>query len=167
VLGVLLFVAFAARVALFPTVDTPGQAQAIFVLGGPGNRVAKGLELAREGLAPVVVVSQPGADSLGFDYLPVCQNPPEDVEVRCIDPGDQRTADEAEMITNQTFTNGWATIIVVAGAEQVTRARIIVRRCFPNTMWVVGADRGRSVPMAMAYEGVATLRALIFRSDGC
>lgn len=77
-----------------PTYDDPRRADAILVLGGGGDRVDHGIELADEGVADVVVFASPFVEDEGVWAARPCNTRPaglrDEVEIRCQepDPGD-------------------------------------------------------------------------------
>ena len=50
--------AASGRLFVWPAQGMPARVDAIVVLGGPGDRLGKGLELAHQGRAPVLVISE-------------------------------------------------------------------------------------------------------------
>ncbi len=138
VLGLLVLAVVALNLRLFvwPASSTPAHADAVVVLaGGDGERLDKGLELVRAGVAPVLVVST-GPDKL-------CRNQYE-FEVVCFLPHPDDTRGEAEAIGRIAEQEGWHHLVVVTSDYHVTRTRLLVERCFPGTLDVsaAGSDKG-------------------------
>ena len=67
--GLVLVVIFAVatgRLFVWPAQGMPARVDAIVVLGGPGDRLGQGLELAHQDRAPVLAISE------GLDVPPAC-----------------------------------------------------------------------------------------------
>jgi len=137
--GVVVAVALVAlnlRLFVFPATATPAHADAVVVLaGGDGERLGKGLELVREGVAPNLVVST------GPDELCATQH---DFAVYCFLPDPDDTRGEAEAIGRIAAREGWQHLVLVTSDYHATRAHLLVGRCFPGTIDVSAAhsDKG-------------------------
>jgi uncharacterized SAM-binding protein YcdF (DUF218 family) len=138
VVGVVLAVAVVAinlRLFIFPASSTPAHADAVVVLaGGDGERLDKGLELVREGVASNLVVST-GPDKL-------CGSR-QDFAVYCFLPDPDDTRGEAEAIGRIAEREGWQHLVLVTSDYHATRARILVERCFPGAVDVSSAHSGK------------------------
>jgi len=128
------------RLFVFPASSTPEHADAVVVLaGGEGERLDKAFELARDGVAPNLVVSN-GPDRLcGGRYTFV---------VHCFVPNPGDTRGEAEAIGRLATKHGWHHVVLVTSEYHVTRARLLLGRCFPGTIDVSAARSGLG-PVAM------------------
>jgi uncharacterized SAM-binding protein YcdF (DUF218 family) len=157
--GAVLLLAFAGlsgRLLIWPTQGMPARVDAILTLAGPGNRLPVAVELAREHRASVLVVSQ---GHLG--YGGPCPAPIEGVRIICFDPDPADTRGEAEYLGRLAQRNGWTSIVVVATPEQATRARLLVSRCYPGSVYVLTAPVPRSqVPYQVMYGWGALIKAL-------
>jgi len=126
-------------VALFrnATVDPLQRADAIVVLGGEHDgREDYGLELARSGWAPVVVISDayPKNDPI---MERVCKPQPP-IQVICARAPQYNTRGEAQMVQRFAADRSWTKIIVVTWRYHLPRARLIFQQCFsPNSDAVV------------------------------
>jgi uncharacterized SAM-binding protein YcdF (DUF218 family) len=157
VLGVLViaWVLATVKVVLVPTEDDVGQADAVVVLSGSKHeRLDRGLELVREGVAPVLVISggldprQPRANEL-------CSNGDESFDVLCFTPDPDSTRGEARKVADLAGENGWKRVLVVTSRFHVTRARMLFDRCTNVDVDAVGVDYPwTSVPAAVAGEWV-------------
>ena len=157
VLGVLViaWVLATVRVVLVPTEDEVGQADAVVVLSGSKHeRLDRGLELVREGVAPVLVISggldprQPRANEL-------CRDGDEGFSVTCFTPDPDSTRGEARKVADLARENGWKRVLVVTSRFHVTRARMLFDRCTDVDVDAVGVDYPwTSVPAAVAGEWV-------------
>jgi uncharacterized SAM-binding protein YcdF (DUF218 family) len=134
------------------------------VLGGPGNRLGTGLALARQGRAPVLVISEglpvpvpPGlCASRGVSFRVVCFQP---------DPG--TTQGEAEFAGRLATREHWTSVVLVTTPDQDTRARIRFGRCFTGTVYVVTTPLALSSwPYEIAYQWGAILKAEVLQR-GC
>ena len=157
---VALVVAFGlvtARLFVWPAEGMPTSVDAIVMLAGPGNRLPVALQLAREHLAPVLVVSR------GWEgYGGPCPVPLPDVKLICFDPDPPDTRGEAEFTGRLAKQYHWKSIVLVTSRTQDTRARIIVERCFAGSTYVVTAPLPlASWPYEIAYQWGALAKALV------
>lgn len=117
--------------------EEPRSADAILVLGGGGDeRLAQGLRLYEEGLAPVLVTSGeapylPDFDTsfaeLGADYL---ARRGVRREVILTLPATTSTYDEALQSLALARERGWKTVLVVTSDYHTGRAGLIFRRIY-------------------------------------
>jgi uncharacterized SAM-binding protein YcdF (DUF218 family) len=110
---------------LRPSEESLQPADAIVVLSGEDRRLSLGLELADQGLAPVLVVS---FGTLWEEVSGRCGDV-EPFEVSCPEPDEDSTRGEARMIARLIDEHGWRSVIVVTGDYHVARARQLVGRC--------------------------------------
>jgi hypothetical protein len=136
----------------------PAQVNAIIMMAGPtGDRQSVALELARERRAPVVVISRGQ-----HGYSGPCPAPVPDVRLICFDPDPGNTRGEAEFAANLAKKYNWESVVLVTTAEQDTRARMLVRRCFGGQVYVVTAPESlSSLPGQIVYGWGALLKALV------
>jgi uncharacterized SAM-binding protein YcdF (DUF218 family) len=154
---VVVFAACTAGLIVWPPQGMPARVDAIVVLAGPGTRLPVGVQLAREGRAPVLVVSQ---GHLGYGGS--CPAPITGVRIICFDPNPADTRGEAEHVEELAKRYGWHSITVVATSEQATRARLIVGRCFNGSIYVItGSMPWQQVPYQIAYGWAALAKALV------
>ena len=141
--------ALTAGLLVWPPQGMPARVDAIVMLAGPGDRLPVAVQLAREGRAPVLVVSQ---GHLG--YGGPCPAAVPGVTLICFDPDPADTRGEAEYISRLAQREHWRSLAVVATPEQDIRARLIVGRCYPGTVYVVtGPVPLRQLPYQVAYGG--------------
>ena len=113
------------------TVDQLERADAIIVLGGEHDgREDYGLQLAREGWAPTVVLSNPYWD--GDPVMRRVCREPDDVEVICFKPDPGTTRGEAEEMRRLADQRSWSKIIVVSWRYHLPRARLVFQQCFSD-----------------------------------
>lgn len=128
----ILLVAFVAAgwpVYVHPQVDPLRPADAVVVLGGtPYERFHYGIDLAEEGYAPTVLLS----NSVGPDDVRMKQICDGDytVEVSCFLPDPYSTKGEAQEIERRAVAENWQHIIVVTYTPHLSRARYIVQQCY-------------------------------------
>lgn len=163
VLGVLvLFVLTALRLVLLPKIDQPRPVDAIFMLEGAGDRRAKAFELARSGIAPVLVVSIPGRFR--------CPDKAEvgaDVEIICFRPEPSTTQGEAREAGRLAELHGWHSMLFVTDRSQDTRARLRIGRCYDGEVLVAVTETPwRQWPYLIAYQSAATVKASVWQR-GC
>jgi uncharacterized SAM-binding protein YcdF (DUF218 family) len=117
-----------------PGQGMPARVDAIVVLGGQGNRLGKGLELARQGRAPVLVISRglphpvPGS---------VCGLRSRTLTVICFSPRPRTTQGEAEFVSRLANRYHWRSVVLVVTPDQVIRARIRFERCYAGQVYAV------------------------------
>jgi uncharacterized SAM-binding protein YcdF (DUF218 family) len=149
----LLLVAAAAGVPVYvrPQTDQLRHADAILVLSGPYHRrYPFGFELAEQGWAPNLVISNPsgGYDRSLVDY---CAAPHPTFAVHCFVPDPTTTRGEARELRRLAAQYGWRTVIVVTFQPHVSRARFILSRCFDGDLVMVASPAPISGPR-WAYE---------------
>jgi len=151
-----MFAAVTARVLVWPAQGMPSHVDAIVMMAGPGGREAVALRLARERHAPVLVVS------LGqHGYSGPCPAPVPGVRLICFQPDPGNTRGEAEFTARLAVKYHWHSVVLVTTAEQDSRARMLLRRCFGGEVYVVTAPQPlSSVPGEILYGWGALLKAL-------
>ncbi len=155
-----LWAGLTAKLFVWPALDELDQvhADAVLVLGGPGDRVALGEELARRHAAPWLVVS---VASVEWD-CPHLEVP--GVRVLCFRPDPFSTQGEARYFGAQARQHGWRSVVVVSSVPQATRARLRVKRCFPGRVQVVGARLGwPQFVYGVVYEWGALAKAVLWQ----
>ena len=131
---------------------------AIVALGGdPGQlRAQKAITLAREGYAPVVVVS------LGGIPEAPCPRPVKGLRIICFRADPLDTRGEAEHVARLAAEHHWNSLIVVPERSQATRARMLFERCTGVRLVVVPqSDPTSRVLYGVAYEWAALAKALV------
>jgi uncharacterized SAM-binding protein YcdF (DUF218 family) len=145
---------------VFPASSTPAHADAVVVLaGGGGERLDRGLDLVREGVAPNLVVST-GPDRLCASRQPFA--------VFCFLPDPEDTRGEAQAIGRIAAREGWRHLVLVTSDYHATRARLLLERCFSGTVDVSAARSGKgplSFLWAVGHEWGGLVEAALHR--GC
>lgn len=157
-----VFTALTARVIVWPPQGMPAHADAIVLLAGPGARFAVAEQLAREGRAPVLVVSQ---GHLG--YGGPCPSAIPRTRIICFDPDPADTRGEAEHVARLARQYGWRSVVLVTTREQDTRGRLLLGRCYSGSIYAVtAAEPWYEWPYQIAYGWGALFKAL-FLKRGC
>jgi uncharacterized SAM-binding protein YcdF (DUF218 family) len=161
VLGLCLAWAVVAAVLfVWPPQHVPAHADAVVVLSGSrGPRLARGLDLVRRGIAPVLVVSD-GWGATWPEANRLCAGRGAPVRVLCFRPDPYDTRGEAEGFTRLATARGWTSVVVVSSRYHIARARILFERCFGGTVYTAGANQSLwtrllSVPSETAKLGYA------------
>lgn len=154
-----IFAALTARLFIWPAQGVPSQVSAIIMFAGYDDRLSAALTLAKEGRAPILVVSQ-GHDGYGG----TCPSPIGRVRVLCFDPVPSDTRGEAEFGAMLARRYHWRSVILVTGRAQDTRARMLMARCFNGPIYVATASVAwHDWPAEIAYEWGALLKALLIQ----
>jgi uncharacterized SAM-binding protein YcdF (DUF218 family) len=158
-----VFVAFCTASALlfvFPTMGAPARVNAIVVLGGSGDRLDLGMQLAREDRAPYLVVS------LGLPWLPpgLCAQDVGQAKVICFQPNPDTTQGEAEGAAAIAKRYGWSSLLLVTTRDQVWRAHLRFQRCYSGKIYGLASSVPLSQwPFAIVYQWAGTIKAEIFQ----
>jgi uncharacterized SAM-binding protein YcdF (DUF218 family) len=161
VAGLLAIVLIGVNLRLFvwPSTDAVQPADAVVVLaGGDGERLDHGLALVRAGVAPTLAVS------IGPDQL--C-NSTQSFSVVCFLPNPETTRGEAEAIGRLAREHGWDNIVLVTSTSHVTRARLLLERCYSGTLQTSPATPSTDVPSwlgAIVHEWGGLAEAAVVRA---
>jgi uncharacterized SAM-binding protein YcdF (DUF218 family) len=128
-----------------PHVNHPQHADAILMLGPPdeNNRVETALTLLNKHVASSLVISVPAAHERASQDL--CTKPQIGFTVTCFRPHPATTRGEVEEMRRLAEQHGWKSIVVVTSTFHISRARMIVKRCFQGQVYMVPARKGISV----------------------
>jgi hypothetical protein len=157
VVTVVAFGLVTARLFVWPAQGAPARVSAIVMLAGPGDRLPVAVQLARQHRAAILAVSR------GFQgYGSPCPSPVSGVKLICFEPDPPTTQGEAEAIGHLAKKFHWSSVALVTSRTQDTRARLIVKRCFSGSTYVVTAPLSlRSWPYEVLYGWGALLKALL------
>ncbi len=135
---VVVFCVMTAVLFVYPDLNAPERSDAIVVLGGHGvPAFDQGVELAKEGYAPDLVLSlQTWMHCQPYKSLLAAKLPR--VKVMCFTPNPQTTQGEARSIAQLSKQLDWKRIIVVVPTTQATRARLRIGRCYAGQVLEVG-----------------------------
>jgi uncharacterized SAM-binding protein YcdF (DUF218 family) len=157
---VALIVAFClvtARMFIWPAEGMPGRVSAIVMLAGPGDRLDTAVRLAGTHRAAMLVVSR-GSDGYGGP----CPSSIPGVKLICFDPNPADTRGEAQAVGRLAKQYHWQSVVLVATRAQDTRARMLVKRCFGGSVYVITGSLALSQwPYQIAYEWGALVKALV------
>lgn len=155
---VLAFAAVTARLFVWPATGMPARVNAIVMMDGPGDRLHTAVDLARQGRAPVLVISR---GSAFYGQGSGCAPPIPRVKVICFDPSPATTQGEAEFASRLARQYHWHSIALVTITPQDSRARLRMGRCFRGQLYVMTAPMPVQFwPYELAYEWAATVKAL-------
>jgi uncharacterized SAM-binding protein YcdF (DUF218 family) len=135
VVGLALGWAIAAE-ALFvwpPRHDAVRADAAVVLAGARGPRLAKGMELVHDGVAPVLVVSD-GWSATWPEANRLCAGRRTPVPVVCFHPEPYSTRGEAEAFARMAEQRGWQSVVVVSSRYHLLRARMLFERCYDGTV---------------------------------
>jgi uncharacterized SAM-binding protein YcdF (DUF218 family) len=160
----LLFGVITYRLFVAPVTDDPEPADAIVALGGDGPREDRAIELLEEGWADTAVFSAAWDHVNDVWGTKVCRRPLPG-EVVCFEPEPDTTQGEMRAIAAMAEERGWDDLLVVTSNDQITRARMLLDRCWSGEASFVGVAPPKPVFRAV-YEWGATLKALTLKR-GC
>ncbi len=121
---------------VWPMRDRVERADAVMVLSGDhGERLAKGLSLMEEGVAPTLVLN--GTPDLEL-VLELCKGG-QPFEVVCLRPDPDSTRAEARAAGRLASERRWDEVVVVTTKYHVPRARLLFSRCITGKVKMVGA----------------------------
>lgn len=146
----------AALVILNPPRTEPVAADVIVVMAGDTDqRHAVGAELARDGIAENLVVSNPAGvrDASGYRLCRGLTSPP-DVETWCLDPRPATTTGEAQTFDELARERGWDTAVVITNRTHHYRALMNFSSCAEATPTVISVpdSDGRSAAGRVIWE---------------
>jgi uncharacterized SAM-binding protein YcdF (DUF218 family) len=153
---VVAWIAATVRLIFVPTEDAPGKADAVVVLSGSKHqRLDRGLELMREGVAPTLVISG-GYDPRQPRASQLCRAGHNDgFRVLCFTPDPDSTQGEAEEVGRLAAEHRWRRVLIVTSRFHVTRARMLFDRCLAGDADAVGVSYpSRDIPTAVVGEWV-------------
>lgn len=140
------------RAIFHPTVDAPiRQADALVVLGPVDAKLEEAVRLMDQGAAHTLVVSdQDQRDGAPGTCRPEVVDqaarwgwvPENSVRLLCFRPVPVTTQGEAMAIRSFGEANDWSTVNVLAHPEHLTRARILVDRCWRRDSAYLAAPEG-------------------------
>jgi uncharacterized SAM-binding protein YcdF (DUF218 family) len=157
-----VFCVATGRLFVWPAQGMPARVDAIVVLGGPGDRVGKGLELAHQGRAPVLAFSRGLPDDQVLAR--VCGLHGQAFRVICFLPEPGTTQGEAESVGRLARKYHWRSVVLVTTPDQDTRARIRFGRCFAGGIYVVTTPLPASDwPYQIAYQWAALFTAMVLQ----
>ncbi|WAH95922.1 YdcF family protein [Arthrobacter sp. MMS18-M83] len=132
VAGIFLYVA--------PPSDEPEHADVVFVLGPPDNRISYAEQLMQQGYAPALAVSSPVGKDGKFE-ADICAAH-RSYRIICFNPDPFTTQGEARALRDLSSQYGWKNANVLTAQFHVTRARVIMGRCYGGDLRMVAYRTG-------------------------
>jgi uncharacterized SAM-binding protein YcdF (DUF218 family) len=129
-----------------PPADEPQHADVLFVLGPPDQRMVYAEQLMQQGYAPTLAVSSPVGKDGKYEAAICTANRP--YRIICFNPDPFTTQGEARALSDLSQRYGWQSANVLTAQFHVTRARVIVSRCYAGDLRMI-ADR-RKLPLVSA-----------------
>jgi uncharacterized SAM-binding protein YcdF (DUF218 family) len=162
-----LFLAATARLFVWPSTNHADRADAVVVLdGGSGERLEEARALMARRVAPTLAIST--GRELDVDEAGDLCTKPQQFEVVCFTPRPDSTRGEARALAKLGRENGWNEVVLVTSTYHVTRARMLLQRCFDGRVEVVAASPPRQ-PLhwagAVVHEWAAMVETTLRR--GC
>jgi uncharacterized SAM-binding protein YcdF (DUF218 family) len=120
----------------------PARADAVVVLAGARNeRLDPALALVRRGVAPVLVISSAARDPKWVKARRLCtaKRSVNSFRVLCFEAVPYSTQGEARAIGRLAREHHWKRVVVVTSTFHVTRAQMLVKRCYKGALTMVGA----------------------------
>jgi uncharacterized SAM-binding protein YcdF (DUF218 family) len=148
---------------------TPARADAVVVLSGDRNvRLDRGIALVRRGVAPVLVISGAGGDPGWLKARRLCRlGRVATAKVICFEPVPFSTRGEARAIGRLAREHGWNRFVIVTSTFHITRARMLVGRCYRGRLWLVGTPTPAwRLPEEWAFE-TGKLAVQLTAERGC
>ena len=154
---IVLFCGVTVPMFVLPTTGMPARVNAIVVLGGPGNRLGLGLQLAQQGHAPYLLVSN------GLPFIlsaALCKPDHGSFTVICWNPNPGNTKGEAEFVGRIARQYHWTSVALVTTPDQAWRAALYVRRCYTGKVYSMTTPLNWTQwPYMIAYQWGATIKA--------
>jgi hypothetical protein len=159
-----------------PRTDEPSRSDALLVLGPPDRtRMAEAQRLMDAGVAPVLVVADPGAGELGDASGRVYYERARQVcaaehayEVICFRPDPSTTQGEALQLRELGERRGWDHVSALTYRQHVARSRLILGRCYTGELDVLAFDypeAPRGLLREFAYQSGGFVKAAL--TPGC
>ncbi|MCU1472287.1 MAG: hypothetical protein JWQ92_355 [Amnibacterium sp.] len=162
----LLYVLIGLPIFVFPaTGPLPAHVDVAFVLGPPTQaRLDVAERLRRSGAATDVLVSAPGPAVTTFPGLAGCGST---AHLICAAPTPTTTRGEARLLAREAVAHHWTSAVVVTMPAHISRARLLMQRCFSGTLTMAASDEGPKYgwPYQYLYQTAATAKALL--TPGC
>ncbi len=169
--AVLTFGFFTHRWILAPStvaVDDVGDADAVVLfVGGRGERLETATELVEAGVAPVLVIPNGTVRRGAVTGLP-CDSL-QRFELLCPKTASDDTRGEARVIADLAVERGWDRLVMVTSTYHVTRAELLLDRCFDGDIVAVEASPSLSVVdlgQRVSHEWLGLVQAHVLRR-GC
>lgn len=143
---------------VMPAADSPQSSDVLFVLGPPDDRIGYAEELMEQGDAGTLAVSSP-MDQAGRFTAPICQAA-RSYRIICFYPEPFTTQGEARALQSMSQQYDWSKASVLTAQHHITRARVIIDRCYMGDLRMIRYDTPLSL-MTWAYLYVYQTAAFI------
>jgi uncharacterized SAM-binding protein YcdF (DUF218 family) len=149
----------AARLFVWPSLPpVPAHADAVVVLGGPGDRRSVAMDLVRQGRAPLIAISISDEELAVASWC--SKGRLHGVPVICFHPEPFTTRGEGRAVEQLAQQHGWHSVILVTTPDQAKRATLRVSRCFHGSISVATARLPwYRYPGQVVYQAAATVKA--------
>jgi uncharacterized SAM-binding protein YcdF (DUF218 family) len=121
----------------------PARSDAVVVLsGGENRRLDPALRLVERGVAPVLAISGAFLDPKWRKAHRLCRGEegPTRFRVLCFTPRPYSTRGEARAIAGLARARGWDHVVVVTSTFHLTRAQMLIARCYRGGLSLVGTS---------------------------
>ena len=154
---------------VWPRAETgaPAHADVVVMLSGSRERLARAEQLIRQGVAPVLALSSVQDTPKWKAARALCSaGTYAGARVVCFEARPYSTRGEAETIGRLARERHWGRVVVVSSTFHLTRAKLLVRRCYTGRLWLVGAgSTWWKLPKQWAFEtGKLLVQSLVERS---
>lgn len=161
---VVLVVVVTARLFVWPTTDGVGNPDAVVLfVGGRGERLETALRVAAaHDIANLVIPN--GNVSTWPEANELCGEPQQELRVWCPVPRPDTTRGEARVIADLAREQGWSQLTMVTSDYHLTRARVMLSRCFDGEINALTADSELGLidrGIRIAHEWVGFIRARV------
>lgn len=140
--------------------DPIEEADAIVVLAGGESRLPVGLRLARDGVAPVLVLSEDVTGKDGARVSVCSRGTVQGAKLVCRTASPYSTRGEARFVADLAEKRGWDRLVVVTSRYHLLRAERLFERCTDAELIMRGAeDSALRNAIAIPMEWVKLARA--------
>jgi len=164
---VALVVALTSVLFVWPASDPPYLTPAVVIFsGGQGERLARAMTVARRDGAVLVIPN--GTDPSWPQANRLCAGN-QGLEVVCPKPSPDTTRGEARAVARLAKARHWSVLVLVTSTYHVTRARLVLQRCYDGRLFVVAARRRGDAVDEVRHVGpewLGLLQALVLHR-GC
>jgi uncharacterized SAM-binding protein YcdF (DUF218 family) len=119
----------------------PTSADVVVVLSGAHDRLPRALALVDRGVAPVLAISSISHSPRWRAAKRLCAaRRYRSAAVVCFEARPYSTRGEAETVARLAARRHWRRVVVVTSNFHITRARMLFRRCYHGSLWMVPAS---------------------------
>lgn len=171
VVGIVATIAFLAGMPfyLFPSTGTPQKVDAILVLGpASDSRRTLAAQLAESQVSSNIVVSVPEFGARSAERWVVCNTPSTATNTTCFHADPFTTLGEARGFSELAQQNGWTSVAVITSTTHVSRARLLMERCYSGDIYMVGDDSGLTLgklAWQYLYQSAAFVKSAFVTTD--